>query len=98
LSRGVAPSAVLVLLVLVGLGVLVTVVTARQRRFYAEHPERRPYGGRLLLRVSPFLVLTGATAAYGWVTGEPLVAALGVVTLAGFGWEIAQRWAPPDRR
>lgn len=91
--RGFIPF--LFLLPIFALAVWVGVWSRRQRRFYREHPHRRPYGVRLLIRGSPFIAICAASAVYGLVRGNAAFAVLGIVGVSCFAWEIRQRWRPP---
>lgn len=86
----------LFLLPLVALAAWVSVWSRRQRRFYREHPQHRPYGVRLLIRASPFIAICVASGAYGLAAGNGAFAVLGVVGVLCFAWEIRQRWRPPS--
>jgi hypothetical protein len=68
----------------------------RQRRYYAAHPERRPYGRRLLFRMSPMIALIVVVAVLMAVQGQILLALLGVVTIVLFVISITRRWNPPE--
>src|SRR6476469_8857026 len=68
----------------------------RRRRTLAAHPDRRPYGWRLLLRASPFIAIVVISAVYGIVARDAFYAVVGVLGTAGFAWELSHRWRRPS--
>lgn len=84
-------------IVLIGVAIWVHVaIRPRQQRLYAEHPERRPYGRRLLLRASPLAAILAASLGYGMLAQRPVLAFAGIVGLGCLGWNIWRRWEPPS--
>jgi hypothetical protein len=69
-------------------------VIPRQRERYRDHPEQRPYGWKLALRMLPFAALGVycGLALGGWYL------VLTPVMLAAFAWDLRKRWKPPAER
>ena len=64
----------------------------RQRRHYAEHPEERPTGKRLLVRQTPFVALGLGFCLWGVLRQDPVQAILGGVGALLLGWEAWRQW------
>lgn len=77
---------------------LLLVVRPRQRRDWREHPERKPYGRRYLLRVSPLLAFAVLLLGLGVMRHDWLQAGIGGFCLFGFSWEMRKRWHAPQGR
>jgi hypothetical protein len=89
---------VAVLLPIVSLGLIVWMlffVRPRQRRYYTSHPERRPYGWRLLFRMSPFIAIVAVAFVAGVVTRSATSIILGAVGTLAFAVSLRQRWDRP---
>src|SRR6478672_7015661 len=83
-------------LLVAGLVWMNVAIIRRRRRTLTAHPERRPYGWKLLLRASPFIAIVVISAVYGIVARDAFYAVVGVLGTAGFLWELSHRWRRPS--
>jgi hypothetical protein len=79
-------------LLLVGAAIWAFIFASRQRRRYAQHPEERPTGNRLLVRQAPFIALGAAFCVWGVLRQDPVQAILGGVAALVLGWEAWRQW------